>query len=161
MMKRGLVVLFASIILCSGIVAAETSKDKMVLRYIVRSTKNGDTEMSISAKDGTVTVMRELQKLNCPRLWDKTCFAQRTYKGQISVAKVTGIIDEILKKDLFSLSGTGYYAAPGEDQYAIGILADGEQPRYANSTESILNKNKPFKKVQAKLQKIASKFSKI
>jgi hypothetical protein len=161
MMKR-LLVLFASIMLFNECMAfAEVAKDKMVLRYVVRSTRNGDTEMSISGKDGSVTVMRELQKLGCPRTWDKTCFAQRTYNGQISVAKVSGIIDEIFKKDLFTLPKPDYYPAPGDDQYAIGILVDGEKPRYANATKSTLDSNKPFKKVQAQLQKIASKYSKI
>ena len=161
MMKK-LLVLFASIILFSECMqAAETSKDKMVLRYVVRSTKNGDTEMSIRAKDGTVTVTRELQKLNCPRTWDKTCFAQRTYSGKMPVAKIHGIIDEILKKGLFSLPKQNNSGQIEGDQYAIGLLIDGEDPKYANSTESTLNSNKLFKRIKTTLQKIADKYSKI
>jgi hypothetical protein len=159
MMKR-ILVLFVSIILFSGILAAETTKDKMVLRYVVRSTRNGDTEMSISGKDGTVTVKRELQKLNCPRTWDKTCFAERTYNGQMSVAKVSEIIDEILKVDLLNLPKQ-YNSGDLGDQYAIGLLAEGETPKYANSTEKTLDSNKPFKKIRSKLQKIADRYSKI
>lgn len=160
-MKRVLV-LFASIILFSDcLVFAETTKDKMVLRYVVRSTKNGDTEMSISAKDGAVTIKREMQKLGCPRTWDKSCFAQRTYDGKIAVSKINEIVDEILKKELFNLPKPNNSAVIAEDQYAIGILVDGEKPRYANAIESSLSSNKPFKKIQIQLQKIVAKFSKI
>jgi len=161
-MKRTLV-LFASLMLFSGsvVLAAETTKDKMVLRYVVRSTKNGDTEMSVSAKDGSVVVKRELQKLGCPRTWDKTCFTQRTYSGKMSVAEVRGIIDEILKKGLFDLPKQDNSGEIEGEQYAIGLLIQGEQPRYANATESTLNSNKLFKKIKTTLQKIASKYSKL
>jgi len=160
-MKRFFIVLTSIILFSECIALAETAKDKMVLRYVVRSTRNGDTGMSISAKDGAVTVKRELQKLNCPRTWDKACFAERTYSGKISVAKVSEIIDEILKKDLFNLPKTNNSGEIEGDQYAIGILVDGEKPRYANATDSTINSNKPFKKIQTTLQKIASKYSKI
>ena len=149
------------IFFCECLAFAEVAKNKMVLRYVVRSTKNGDTEMSISAKDGSVTIKRELQKLGCPRTWDKTCFAQRTYTGKISVAKVTEIIDEISKKNLFNLPKPDNSTVLGEDQYAIGILVDGEKPKYANATESTLKNNKLFKSVQTKLKKIVSTYSKI
>jgi len=159
MMKRFFIASIIMVFFCECLAFAETTKDKMVLRYVVRSTKNGDTEMSISAKDGSVEVKRELQKLNCPRTWDKTCFAQRTYKGKISVVEAKELIGEV--KVLFDLPKADISEVIDEDQYAIGLLVDEEKPKYANAAEGTLKNNKLFKKIQLELQKIVKRFSKI
>ncbi len=159
-MTRFFVILVSTFIF-SGVLAAENPKDKMVLRYVVRSTRNGDTELSISAKDGSVTVKRELQELGCPRTWDKTCFAERTYTGKMPVKKVRVLIDDILNKKLFDMPKEDNSGQIEGDQYAIGLLIEGKEPRYANSTDSRLDKNRVFNGIKKKLQSIVDKYSKI
>ena len=154
-------VILVSTFLFSAVLTAEASKDKMVLRYVVRSTRNGDTDLSISAKDGSVTVKRELQELGCPRTWDKTCFAERTYTGKMPVKKVSALIDEVLNKKLFDMPKEDNSGQLEGDQYAIGLLEEGKEPRYANSIESRLKKDKIFNVIRKKLQSIVDKHSKI
>lgn len=144
----------------SNLISLGMDKDKTVIRYVVRSTVKGDTELLITAKDGSITIKREVPKPGCKRIWDKTCFDNKVYKGNMSSQRAKGLIDEILSKKLFDAPKTDQHPAPGEDSYSIGLLEEGKKPMYANLIQSRMDKDQDFKKIRNKFQSIISKYAK-
>lgn len=129
------------------------SASTTVLRYAVRSTLQGDTEMSIELSDGTFEIRKEIKKPKCNDLWDKKCFDEKIYKGKVSTKLVKKIVDKITKAELF-VSKIDAFPKPGEEQYSIGLLEEGKKPQYANCTQSKLDAYPKYKSIQKELQKI-------
>jgi hypothetical protein len=124
-----------------------------VIRYVVRSTANGDVEMYINTASGKTKVKKEIKKAGCMKLWEKSCFEEKNYDFSITKAKVKKLMDSIKKNKIFTLE-LNYLPKPGEEQYSIGFLEKNKKAQYVNCTQTKLEEQPGFKKVQQELQKI-------
>ena len=127
--------------------------DNTRLRYVVRSTMNGDTELLIDTVSFKTTVRKELMKPGCNKPWEKSCFDEKKLEFLLSKKTIQALMNSIKKNKVFDLK-IDDLPQPTENQYSIGLLEKATKPKYVNCVHGKLDEYPGIKKVQQQFQKI-------
>lgn len=154
-------VIFGTLLLImsfNGFAKQDFNKKDTVLRYVIRSTIKGDTELLVNTRDGSYNLSRDVKKKGCEELWNTACFEKKVIEGKFDISEINNIVVKIKKAKLYeSIDRSAQIPAPNEEQYSIALITEGVTPKYANLKHSNLNKHKNYNDIKKSLDKLIPK----